>query len=359
VGQRLRICLWLRGFCGRGSRNGVGGRIRRCGPAAAPAAGGRSAEKWLRNSRGRPNGWLFRQFGGAMARCLQKRRSKSPRTQADTRSAKETFGQATSKVGSSAKQRLDSFRLQNELVDIGTYCSGDSEKVSSLLPSLSSLANPEADGLQLPKARTQSSRTRRTGDSHLAKERLAPYKKKPEKAVKPLFCWMKAALCFSRPFGEPGLGKDKLPFIIAGTAATDCRLFLPLRFRRNAGIWELYFAVCDHNIVTNDFETFVAELVSHFSRGFILVMDRWMVHRSGAKRLQRRFSRVDVEWLPPYAPDFNPVEQVWNRSKYTDLTNYIPENIGELEKEVCESISHMRCQQSLLRSFFKKIKLKL
>lgn len=121
----------------------------------------------------------------------------------------------------------------------------------------------------------------------------------------------------------------------------------------------LYFAVCDHNIVTDDFEVFVAELLSHFPRGIILVMDRWMVHRSGAKRLQRRFSRVDVEWLPPYAPDLNPVEQVWNRSKYTDLANYIPEDIGELEKEVCESISHMRSQQSLLRSFFKKTKLKL
>jgi len=117
--------------------------------------------------------------------------------------------------------------------------------------------------------------------------------------------------------------------------------------------------VVNHNIVTDDFEMFVAELLSHFPRGFILVMDRWMVHRSGAKRLQRRFSRVDVEWLPPYAPDLNPVEQVWNRSKYTDLANYIPEDIGELEKEVCESISHMRSQQSLLRSFFQKAKLKL
>jgi transposase len=96
-----------------------------------------------------------------------------------------------------------------------------------------------------------------------------------------------------------------------------------------------------------------------FPRGFNLVMDRWMVHRSGAKRLQKRFSRVDVEWLPPYAPDLNPVEQVWNGSKYTDLANYIPEDIGELEKEVCKSINHIRSQQSVLRSFFKKAKLKL
>jgi len=38
---------------------------------------------------------------------------------------------------------------------------------------------------------------------------------------------------------------------------------------------EPYFAVCDYNIVTDDFEVFVAELLSHFPQGFILVMERW------------------------------------------------------------------------------------
>jgi len=139
------------------------------GTPAAQAASNSSAERRRWNLRGCPDGWLFRQFGGSMARCSQKRRCQSPRTQADTRSAEKTFGQEPSKVGSSVRQRPDSFRLQNELVDIGTYCSGDSQEVSSLLPSFSSLANPETDRLQLPKARTQSSRTRRRANSHLAK----------------------------------------------------------------------------------------------------------------------------------------------------------------------------------------------
>ena len=329
------------------------------GTSAAQAASNNSAERRRWNPRGCQDGWLFRQFGGAMARCSQKRRCQSPRTQIDTRSAKETFGQATSKVGSSAKQRPDSFRLQNELVDIGTYCSGNPQEVSSLLPSFWSLANPEADGLQLPKARTQSPRTRRRANSHLAKERLAPYKKKPEKGVKPSFCWTKAALCFSRLFGEPGPRQGQTPIHYSWDRRGRLSAISAITVSPKRRYLGLYFAVCDHNIVTDDFESFVAELLLHFPRGFILVMDRWMVHRSGAKRLQRRFSRIDVEWLPPYAPDLNPVEQVWNRSKYTDLANYIPKDIGELEKEVYESINHMRSQQSLLRSFFKKTKLKL
>ena len=85
------------------------------GTPAASRASNNSAERRWWNPRGCQDGWLFRQFGGTMARCSQKRWSQSPRTQADTRSAKETFGQATSKVRSSAKQRPDSFRLQTNL----------------------------------------------------------------------------------------------------------------------------------------------------------------------------------------------------------------------------------------------------
>lgn len=70
--------------------------------------------------------------------------------------------------------------------------------------------------------------------------------------------------------------------------------------RRHLG---LYFDLQSDNIRTDAFELFVAEILQHLPRGIILVMDRWSVHRSGAKRLRKRFARrVDVEWLPAYAP---------------------------------------------------------
>lgn len=121
--------------------------------------------------------------------------------------------------------------------------------------------------------------------------------------------------------------------------------------RRRLG---LYFDICDHNIVTDDFETFVETVLRRLGRPIILVMDRWQVHRAGALRLLRRFpKRVEVEWLPAYAPDLNPVEQIWNRTKYTDLANYIPNDILSLGREVAHSIRHTRSQHTLLRSFFR------
>jgi len=121
--------------------------------------------------------------------------------------------------------------------------------------------------------------------------------------------------------------------------------------RRRLG---LYFDVFDRNITAEQAEPFVAALLEHFPKGIILVWDRWSVHRSASRCLSKRFPRrLRVEWLPAYAPDLNPDEQVWNRTKYADLANFIPDDITHLSRSVCQSLRRTRSQQTLLRSFFK------
>ena len=127
--------------------------------------------------------------------------------------------------------------------------------------------------------------------------------------------------------------------------------------RRRLG---LYFAIHDHNIVTDDFEYFVETLLRCLQRRIVLVIDRWSVHRSGARRLLRRFPRrVQIEWLPAYAPELNPDEQVWKHTKYDDLANYIPDDIRSLGQAIRRSIRQTQGQQRLLRSFFQHANLGL
>lgn len=127
--------------------------------------------------------------------------------------------------------------------------------------------------------------------------------------------------------------------------------------RRRLG---LYFDILDHNVKTDDFERFVVHLLRRLGRPIILVMDRYSVHRAAAKRLAKRFGqRVAFEWLPAYAPELNPDEQVWNRAKYTDLANFIPDDVNELGHAMAASLSKTRSQQHLLRSFFQHAMLPL
>ena len=127
--------------------------------------------------------------------------------------------------------------------------------------------------------------------------------------------------------------------------------------RRRLG---LYFDIFDHNIATDDFEMFVERMLPKIGRPITLVLDRWQVHRSGVKRLEKRFGRrVHIEWLPAYAPELNPVEHVWSHTKHSDLANYVAEDALRLGRSVNDSLRNKRTNQSLLRSFFHAAKLRL
>jgi transposase len=99
---------------------------------------------------------------------------------------------------------------------------------------------------------------------------------------------------------------------------------------------------------------FLRSLSRNIPRGILLIMDRWDVHRAKRlwKYLEAHPKTVRVQRLPAYAPDLNPVEQVWNHSKYTDLVNLAPEEIEQLDRLVGASISNTQKQTDLLRSFF-------
>ena len=68
---------------------------------------------------------------------------------------------------------------------------------------------------------------------------------------------------------------------------------------------------------------------------------------------------LEVEWLPSYAPELNPVEMLWNHTKYADLANYIPDDKDDLFHAVSDSIGNTRQNGQLLRSFFKHAMLDL
>ncbi len=63
--------------------------------------------------------------------------------------------------------------------------------------------------------------------------------------------------------------------------------------------------------------------------------------------------RIVVEWLPPYAPDLNPVEHVGGHTKYGDLANFTPDTLPALEHAVRTSLARTRGQRHVLAAFFR------
>lgn len=120
------------------------------------------------------------------------------------------------------------------------------------------------------------------------------------------------------------------------------------------------FAIHFENIRTEPVVQFLRALHRQHRRKIVLVWDRWNVHRSAARRIQKQHPDwFEFVWLPPYAPELNPSEQLWNHSKYTDLANHAPEDKYELYLDVHDSLADQSRRQPLLRSYFKTAGLKL
>ncbi len=97
------------------------------------------------------------------------------------------------------------------------------------------------------------------------------------------------------------------------------------------------------------------ELVRHKVRGPItLLWDQIPIHR--AKPVTDYFARhrrLVVEPFPPYAPELNPVDNVWSYVKYNRLAINSPRNLHELRDRITTQFYRLQGRPDLLRSFFK------
>lgn len=128
--------------------------------------------------------------------------------------------------------------------------------------------------------------------------------------------------------------------------------------RRRMG---LYWSIQGRNICAEDVVRFLRYIRWQLRRDLLVVFDRWSVHRARVVQeyLRRHGQSIRVELLPAYAPDLNPVEQVWNHTKYADLANLAPDDLQELDFLVNSSIQNSRGQSHLIRRFFRMAKLQL
>jgi transposase len=96
------------------------------------------------------------------------------------------------------------------------------------------------------------------------------------------------------------------------------------------------------------------DLRDRLARPMIVVWDRGTIHRGDPIRtLLAQNPDVAIEPLPPYAPDLNPVEQVWGYEKYGRLANFVPETVQQLEQVIQRDFQEIENNPSLLKNLWK------
>ena len=120
--------------------------------------------------------------------------------------------------------------------------------------------------------------------------------------------------------------------------------------RRRVG---LYFSLRPNaNVRAAWLRAFLADLAAHLRHPLLVVWDRLPGHRAQSVQqfFQRRPNRHSA-FLPPYAPELNPVEHFWAYLKHNPLANLAAPDALTLTHIARRHAKRIQRRQALLRSF--------
>jgi len=116
----------------------------------------------------------------------------------------------------------------------------------------------------------------------------------------------------------------------------------------------LTFELIDHAYRLDDILRWCRRLIGVLNgTPAILIWDRLPAHRSKAVMALLAQHGVEVVLLPGYAPQLNPTEWLWANLKSSELANFCPEHITEVEHEVRRGVRRVRRRPNLMEGFLK------
>ena len=107
------------------------------------------------------------------------------------------------------------------------------------------------------------------------------------------------------------------------------------------------------------YATFVRRSVLRSFRGpLVLVHDQGSMHKGPLLRaLADQHPRLQMHFLPSYAPELNPAEPLWKHEKVDELGNFTPHDVPELDRAIHRCMDETKQDQVRLRSFFRAAEL--
>ena len=125
-----------------------------------------------------------------------------------------------------------------------------------------------------------------------------------------------------------------------------------------AGItwWNFYFRLFPGAIKGPQIIEFLEHLQRHLPGKLLVIWDGLPGHRS---RLVKDFvagqaGRLELERLPSYAPELNPVEYLWGHLKHHELPNVRAKNLSELSHHAIRALRRLRRRPALVTAFWKQ-----
>jgi transposase len=119
-------------------------------------------------------------------------------------------------------------------------------------------------------------------------------------------------------------------------------------------VGQLYTLVRAESLTGQESVVFLKHLQHYFSDKLLVIWDNSSIHRDNRVKafLSQDTHNIHLEALPPYAPDLNPVEDVWQQLKHVELRNLCCLNLNHLHDELEFAIMRLRNKPHLIQTFF-------
>lgn len=122
-----------------------------------------------------------------------------------------------------------------------------------------------------------------------------------------------------------------------------------------------YFRLFPGTIKSAQLIEFLSALHQTIGRRLLVLWDGLAAHRS---RLVRAFvdtlkGAIQLERLPAYAPELNPVEYIWGYLKQHALANFCAHDLAQLSEAARQKLRSMQRRTTLVTAFWRQAELPL
>ena len=94
---------------------------------------------------------------------------------------------------------------------------------------------------------------------------------------------------------------------------------------------------------SGDVVQFFEHVLRHVTGHLVVVLDNASIHRAKAvQTFVAGHERLSLVYLPPYAPELNPIELVWAYVKRNVLGNFCASNVDELKARLVRAWQRVR-----------------
>ena len=118
---------------------------------------------------------------------------------------------------------------------------------------------------------------------------------------------------------------------------------------------EFRFMTYEKSMNARRFIEFLKRLLHDESRPVFLIVDGHPVHRSRAVKnfVEGTEGRLELHFLPPYSPELNPIELVWNHAKNHQIGKQVITGPDQLKKLVLSALRRLQRLSSIIQGFFR------